>query len=74
MEDKITKELENFTNSPIQEYEDEIRGIEEEIEMYEYNKKKSKDPDHKSFCDRKIDLKLCHIEELKECVNELKED
>ena len=72
MENKKTKE--DFIKKTIQDYENEIKGIESEIEMYEYNKKKFKDPDFKSFCDRKIDLKLCHIEELKECVNELKED
>ena len=72
MENKIIKD--DFIKTTIQEYEEEIRGIESEIEMYEYNKKKSKDPDHKSFCDRKIDLKLCHIEELMECIKELKVD
>lgn len=63
-----------FHKKSIQDYENEIRRIEEEIEMYEYNKKKSKDPDYKSFCDYIIDIRKCHIEELMECLNELKED
>ena len=41
------KSKENFIRKTIQGYEDEIRGIESEIEMYEYNKKKSKDPEYK---------------------------
>ena len=71
MENKIIKE--DFIKTSIQEYEDEIRGIEEEIGMYEYYKKKSKDPDYKSFCDYKIEVRRLHIEELEECINELKE-
>lgn len=63
-----------FHKKSIQDYENEIRKIEEEIEMYEYNKKKSKDPDYKSFCDYKIDVRRLHIEELMECINVLKED
>lgn len=72
MENKTTKE--DFIKKTIQDYEYEIRGIESEIEMYEYNKKKSKDPDYKSFCDYKIEVRRCHIEELFECINELKKD
>ena len=72
MGNKIIKE--DFINSTIQEYEGEIRGIEEEIKMFEYNKENSKDPDYKSFCDYKIDMRRCHIEELMECIKELKED
>ena len=68
----LTKD--DFIKTTIQEYEDEIRRIEEEIEIYEYNKKKSKDPEYKSFCDYKIDVRRCHIEELMECMNELKEN
>ena len=71
MENKITKE--DFIKTTIQEYEDEIRGIESDIEMYEYNKKKSKDPEYRSFSDYKIDVRRCHIEELVECINEIKE-
>lgn len=62
----------NNINTCIQEYEDETRGIESEIEMYEYNKKKSQDPDYKSFCDYKIDMRRYHIEDLMECINEQK--
>ena len=71
-----TKDLtnEDFIRKAIQDYEDEIRGIEEEIEMYEYNKKKSKDPEYRSFCDYKIDVRRCHIEELMESINEFKEN
>ena len=45
MVNKKTKD--DFIKTRIQEYEDEIRGIEEEIEMFEYNKKNSKDPEYK---------------------------
>ena len=72
MENNKTKD--DFFRKTIQEYEDEIRGIEEEIRMYEYNKKKSKDTDYKSFCDYKIEVRRLHIEELEECINELKEN
>ena len=72
MENKIIKD--DFIKTTRQEYEEEIRGIESEIEMYEYNKKKSKDPDYKSFCDYKIEVRRLHIEELMDCINVLKED
>ena len=72
MENKETKD--DFIKTTIQEYEEEIRWIESEIEMYEYNKKKSIDSEYRSFCDYKIDVRKCHIEELMECINELKED
>ena len=72
MENKIIKE--DFIKTRIQKYEDEIRGIESEIEMFEFNKKKSKDPEYRLFCDYKIDVRRCHIEELMECMNELKEN
>lgn len=72
MENNKTKD--DFFRKTIQDYEDEIRGIEEEIRMYEYNKKKSKDTDYKSFCDYKIEVRRLHIEELEECINELKEN
>ena len=72
--EKINKNGENLIYVAGKEYMDEIKGIEEEIEMYEFQLTQSKDPHFTSFCQDKIERLKSHIEDLEESIKELIEE
>ena len=72
--DKINKNGKNLINIAGKEYRDEIKGIKEEIEMYEFQLTQSKDPHFTSFCKDKIERLKSHIEDLEGSIKELREE
>ena len=72
--DKINKNGKNLINIAGKEYRDEIKGIKEEIEMYEFLLTQSKDPHFTSFCQDKIERLKSHMDDLEESIKELKEE
>lgn len=72
--DKINKNGKNLINIAGKEYRDEIKGIKEEIEVYEFQLTQSKDSHFTLFCQDKIERLKSHIEDLEELIKELREE